>query len=213
MHSFSLAATDGSETLVLSVPERWADITLDQFLRLFTDPTADPIGVLTCLSPAQRARLHADDLPIIEHRLLFVADRRELEALVPTEAAPVVYAATYGMVQLAEAFVRHHPGRPDLFLAPYLCALLRTRSHDAARVDACYQHLLAQPLLAVYADVRQALTLWPQALQPDAPRHADTLYLLIPESAAEPTGRAAWLWRGVRSWFHLRPGAPAAHRP
>lgn len=157
--TLSLFTLDGQLAQELLVPTKWADVSLAQFLALYAPEPADtrrPAEILCGLDAGGLDDLAADDVSYLSNLLAFSLDAADVLALLPTPGLPDIGSLSYGTVLLAQQYVQANSERPALTHAPYLCALYRMQlaygKYLPAKVEACFEALLASPVTEVYAD-------------------------------------------------------------
>jgi hypothetical protein len=154
---------------VLTVPTKWADVTLAQFIALYAPAVDDTrrIAEVLCNLPAGGLdELAADDVKYLATLLAFATDPADVLALLPTPGLPDIGSLPYGILVEAQRAVEAQEGRPWLATAAYLLALYRMQllwgKYDGKRVAACEAALLASPVTEVYADASFFLSSYKQ---------------------------------------------------
>jgi hypothetical protein len=149
----------------LTVPTKWADVTLAQFLALYAAESTDsrrPAEVLCGLEAGGLDDLAADDVKYLSNLLTYAQDPTDVLALLPTPGLPDIGSLPFGTMLLAQQYVQTNSERPALTHAPFLCALYRIQlaygKYDAGKVEACLEALLASAVTEVYADCSFFLT-------------------------------------------------------
>ena len=154
-----LPLRSATTALALSVPTRWADVRLGQFVALYApepDDTRRPAELLCGLPAGYLDNLAANDVAYLANLLAFAADTSPVLEALPTPDLPDIGSLSYGTLLLAQQHLSDHPDRPELFYLPRLLALYRMElvygKYIAAKVEACEAALLAAPVTEVYAD-------------------------------------------------------------
>ena len=161
---------------VLTVPTRWADVTLAQFVDLQA-PQADdqrrPAEILLGLTAGALDQLAADDVAYFANLLAYYNEPQDVYALHPTPGLPEVGSLPYGTLAMAQQHIQgcnadyqqelaeagHEQPEaqcPWLRYAAYLLALYRVQmtygKYDGKRVADCEAALLASPVTEVLPD-------------------------------------------------------------
>jgi hypothetical protein len=157
--TITLATPDGAQVKVLTVRTQWADVSLAEFVALYTGGPEAPhraAEVLCGLEPGGLDDLAADDVKYIAPLLAYAADPSPVLELLPTPGLPDIGSLPYGTLLLAQQHLESAPDKPWIFYGPYLLALYRVQmtfgKYDAGKVAACEAALLAAPVTESYAD-------------------------------------------------------------
>jgi hypothetical protein len=144
---------------VLTVPTKWADVTLAQFVDLEArepDDERRPAEILLGLEATGLDQLAADDVRYIANLIEFALEPQDVYALHPTPGLPEVGSLPYGTLIMAQQRFSEDPEQPWLRSAAYLLALYRVQmtygKYDSAKVAACEAALLVSPCTEVYPD-------------------------------------------------------------
>lgn len=149
----------GTGPLSITVPTRWADVSLGQFVALFaaaSDEQRSQAEILCGLAAGVLQDLAVSQVVYLTNLLAFAQDTADVMEALPTPGLPDVGSLPYGTLLLAQQHLAAHPDRKPLFYFPYLLALYRVQltygRYDAAKVAACEAALLAGPVTESYAD-------------------------------------------------------------
>jgi hypothetical protein len=144
---------------VLTVPTKWADVTLAQFVDLEAPQAEEqrrPAEILLGLEANALDQLAADDVAYIANLLAFATEPEDVYELHATPGLPEVGSLPYGTLLMAQAQFADNPDRPWLASAAHLLALYRVQltygKYDSGKVAACEAALLASPCTEVYPD-------------------------------------------------------------
>jgi hypothetical protein len=142
----------------LTVPTRWADVTLAQFVERYAGPTErSPVEIFCDLPAGGLDELAVEDVHYLANLLEFTTDPSDVLALPATPALPDVGSLPYGTYVVAKQVLTADPEAPMLSHGPYLLALYRTQltwgKYDKAKVAACQAALLAAPVTESYGDI------------------------------------------------------------
>ncbi len=153
MTNLTLTAVSGGESFTLSVPTSWLDVTLEQFIA-WQCSDAPAVCALSGISPEQLERLAWQDAAYLTNLLAFAAELPDPPAD-PGLKDPG--AATYGQMLLGTQYVEANPDKPDVWYAPYLYALYRTREvygrYDEAKIAQMQAAILQEPVGKCFGDV------------------------------------------------------------
>jgi hypothetical protein len=145
---------------LLTVPTKWADVTLAQFVALMAPEPGDTrteAEVLCGLEAGGFGQLLVDQALIIVPLLAFAADASDVLERLPTPGLRDVGSMPYGTLRVAQDYIEAHEGRPWLAYGARLLALYRMTmlwgSAGGAKVAACEAALLASPVTEVYPDM------------------------------------------------------------
>ena len=151
-----LASLDSAEQWPVTVPTRWADVSLAQFVTLYTQPDAAPVEVLCQLPAGTLERLSVQAVEQLATLLTFATDTSPVLEALPTPGLPDIGSLSYGTLLLAQQYLTANPARPASFYMPRLLALYRMElvygKYLAAKVTACEAALLATPVTETYPD-------------------------------------------------------------
>jgi hypothetical protein len=153
-----LTTLGGTLAQVLTLPRKWVDVSLEQFVALYAAPDAThrAAEVLCGLEAGSLDNLAADDVKYLASLLAFATDPSPVLELLLTPNLPDIGNLPYGTLLLAQQHLEANPERPWLFYGPYLLALYRVQlafgKYDAGKVAACEAALLAAPVTESYAD-------------------------------------------------------------
>lgn len=155
--SLTLTTADNSLTLPVTVPTRWADVTLAAFVALHTQPDAVPAEVLCGLEPGTVELLSVQAVAHLATLLAFATDPSPVLELLPTPGQNfAVGSMSYGTLLLVQQYIAANPDKPALFYMPRVLALYRTEcvhgKYVAAKAEACEAALLAAPVTESYPD-------------------------------------------------------------
>jgi hypothetical protein len=166
---------------VLTIPTKWADVTLAQFVALEAPEPGDerrPAEILLGLEANGLDQLAADDVRYLSNLLAFAAEPEDVYGLLPTPGLPEVGSLPYGTLLMAQQRFAESPERPWLTSAAYLLALYRVQltygKYDSAKVAACEAALLASPCTEVMPDASFFLNSYKQYLSGTAPKKTTT---------------------------------------
>jgi hypothetical protein len=152
-HDLTLTTLDGAETVILSVPTSWADVTLQQFIdwQCSDRPAIEVLGGITT---EQLHRLGVNDAGYLLNLLAFAV---ELPDPPVTPGLKDVGEASYGQMVLATQYLQQHPDKPLIWCAPYLYALYRSREvfgqHSDTRMAEMEAAIRLEPVDVVLGDV------------------------------------------------------------
>jgi hypothetical protein len=205
--TLNLTTPDGTLAQVLTLPTKWADVSLEQFVALYAaapDATHRAAEVLCGLEAGGLDNLAADDVKYLATLLGFAADPSSVLELLPTPNLPDIGSLPYGTLLLAQQYLEANPERPWVFYGPYLLALYRVQlafgKYDAGKVAACEAALLAAPVTESYADAAFFLSsyrAWLSDTPPTKPTTAtQTTKNLTPVSKGSRKGSgrfSAWM--------------------
>lgn len=149
----------------LTVPTKWADVSLQQFIDLFAPMPGDKRvkAELLCGLPAGGLdQLAINDVRFILPLIEFVEDPADVLVLLPTPGLPDVGSLPWGCLTLVQQRFAQHSNRDQLVHLSYLLAVYRSQLTwgDTSRVDAIEAALLASPVTEVYADGAAFLAAW-----------------------------------------------------
>lgn len=155
--SLTLTTPDASESWPVTVPTRWADVSLAQYVALYTQPDASPVEVLCGLPAGTLERLSVQAVGHLATLLDFATDPNPVLELLPTPGLPDIGSLSYGTLLLAQQYLAANPDKPALFYMPRLLALYRQtmlwgHADNADRLAACEAALLAGPVTEAYPD-------------------------------------------------------------
>ncbi|GGG34099.1 hypothetical protein [Hymenobacter glacieicola] len=145
-HSLTLTSADGSESVILSVPTTWDDVTLQQYIdwQCSEEPA---VCVLAGISQQQLDRLAWLDAQYLLNLLAFAAETPEPPV---SEGLKDPGSATYGQLVLANQYFEEHPDKPTIWYAPYIYALYRCREvwgrNDQGKEAEMHQAILQEPV-------------------------------------------------------------------
>jgi hypothetical protein len=194
---------------VLTVPTRWADVTLAQFVDLEAPVNGElrsKAEMLLGLQAEGLGELDADYVPYIANLIEFVNEPEDVYELHPTVGLPEVGSLPYGTLLMAQQRFAENPEAPWLRSAAYLLALYRVQmtfgKYSAAKVAECEAALLASPCVEVLPDAQYfflSYKKWWRAT-PQTPKTKPTQTMTKskpgPKSLATPTGKLlAWMRR------------------
>jgi hypothetical protein len=144
---------------LLTVPTKWADVSLAQFVAIIAPEPGDTrteAEVLCGLEAGSFDQLLVEQAQIIAPLLAFAADASDVLERLPTPGLPDVGSLPYGTLRVAQDYIEAHEGRPWLAYGARLLALYRMTmlwgSAGGAKVAACEAALLASPVTEVYPD-------------------------------------------------------------
>ncbi|UOQ53066.1 hypothetical protein [Hymenobacter cellulosivorans] len=152
-HELTLTTTDGAETVILSVPTSWMDVSLQQFIdwQCSTDSAACCLAGIT---QEQLDRLPWQDAGYLMNLLHFAATLPESE---PSPDLMDPGSASYGQMMLVQARFEEYPDKPDIWHAPYLYALYRSQQifkrYDEQKLQAMHEAILQEPVTNCLGDV------------------------------------------------------------
>jgi hypothetical protein len=174
-HELTLTPSDGSEPLILSVPTSWHDVTLQQYIdwQCSTEPA---ICCLAGITKAQLEQLPWEEAGYLLNLLAFAA---ELPDAPVSPDLVAVGDATYGQMIAVQQYLEANPDQPEIWYAPFLYALYRSRqlygSYDPARIEAMRAAILQEPVGQVFGDLTFTWAVW-----------------LLSTSATPPTPKRLW---------------------
>lgn len=179
--TLNLTTPDGTLVQVLTLPTKWADVSLAQFVTLYAgapDATHRAAEVLCGLEAGALDALAADDVKYLATLLGFATDPSPVLELLPTPNLPDIGSLPYGTLLLAQQHLEANPERPWVFYGPYLLALYRVQlafgKYDAGKVAACEAALLAAPVTESYADAAFFLSSYKAWLRDTPPTRPTT---------------------------------------
>lgn len=188
-HSLTLTTADGAETVALSVPTTWDDVSLQQYIDWQCSAEA-AIIVLSGITPAQLDRLAWRDASYLLNLLAFAA---ELPDPPLSEGLPDVGACSYGTLLLVNAYLEANPGKPDVWYAPYFYALYRHQQvygkYDEGKLEQMRLAILEEPVGKCLNDVLFCWAGWLLSMRDTSPP---------PPTLPSPT-MTSWM-QGLRNW-------------
>lgn len=159
-YDLTLAAADGTESYTLSVPTSWMDVTLQQYIDWQCSSEPD-VCALAGITQPQLDRLAWQDAAYLVNLLAFSAQHPD-SPVSPDLKDPG--SATYGQLLLATQYFEAHPGKPDVWYAPYLYALYRSRvvygRYDEDKMEQMRAAILLEPVGACFGDVTFIWAAW-----------------------------------------------------
>ena len=188
-HELTLRTADETQHVTLSVPTTWHDVPLRQFID-WQCSELPAVCTLAGVSQQQLERLAWQDAAYLQNLLAFAAELPD-PPVSPGLKDPG--AASYGQLLLATQYFEQHPNMPDVWYAPYLYALYRTREvfgvYDEDKIEACRLAILDTPVGTCFGDVTFIWAAWLLSMRATPP-HLKTM----PSPKRKSTRRAWSSW-------------------
>jgi hypothetical protein len=140
---------------VLTVPTRWADVSLAMFVERYAGPSERSPAEIFCNLPAGAFNeLAVEDVHYIANLLTFTLDTSDVTNLPPTPGLPDVGGLPWGCLVLVQQRFEANAELPDLASLPYVLAVYRSQLTwgNTGKAGQILQQLLAAPVTEVYAD-------------------------------------------------------------
>lgn len=189
-HDLTLSTADASEQHVLSVPTTWDDVSVQQYLD-WQSSDQPALCALAGLTQAQLERLPLDEAGYLLNLLAFATEQPDSPA---SPDLVDVGSATYGEMLLVQQHLAAHPDQPEIWYAPYLYALYRSRQVYGVVSDEKLEQMraavLEQPIGQVMGDLLFTYAAW---------RLSTSATPRTPRTLPSPTTTKAKL--GWRNWL------------
>lgn len=155
--TLTLTTPDGQPAQTLTVPTKWADVTLAHYVALLApapDEQRTAAELLLGLDAGGLGQLAVDDVQYIANLIEFASDPSPVLELLSTPGLPDVGTQPWGCLVLCQEHFRENEERPALASLPYVLAVYRCQlTHgNTNQLEAMLAQVLAQPVTEVYAD-------------------------------------------------------------
>lgn len=193
--ALTLTTADNAESWPVTVPTKWADVPMFQFVHLYGVPNQHlaPAEILCNLPAGTLERLSVQAVTMLAILLDFANDPADVLELLPTPSLPDVGSMSYGSLSLVQQRVSAEPEATPLSHMAYILAIYRMEmlwgKYDPVKVLACEAALLLAPCTEVYPDASAFLSSWSNSLKGTNPTKTTT-----PNPSQRSTKRAVTNW-------------------